>query len=93
MKIEVNKEGKILIDNAEVLVDQITPQVLENILNEGLENNVEFILPEDTSHPVASLMKELSDLTEKDSDFRKKIDEVIKEKEENDKKIEISEKE
>lgn len=50
-----------------------------------------FELPSDTSHPVASLIKEFEELVKPESDFRKEILEIIKEKEENDLKISISE--
>ena len=79
MKVTVNKEGEIFIDEVETNIDKLTPEVLEKILEEGLSDNVVFDLPDDTSHPIASLVKELQDLTLKDSEFRNKINEIIEE--------------
>lgn len=93
MKIIVSKEDIIKIDDIETSVDKLTPDILENILEEGLLNNVEFDLPEDTSHPLASLMKELKELVSENSDFRNKLDELKNEQQENEIKINIAESE
>lgn len=91
MKVTVNKEGKILIDDIEINIEQLTPEVLEKILEEGLSDKVLFSLPDDTSHPIASLMKELQELTLEDSEFRNKINEIVEEQHLNEKKLEIAE--
>ena len=91
MKIIVNEEGTMHIDDVEMSVDKLTPDVLENILDEGLLDNVEFDLPEDISHPLASLMNELKELVSEDSDFRNRLEELKKAQEENEKKINIAE--
>lgn len=91
MKVRVNNEGKIFIDEVETNADKLTSEILEKILEEGLEDNVTFDLPDDTSHPVASLFKELQELTLKDSDFRNKINDIIKEQQMNQQKLEIAE--
>lgn len=90
MKVEVNDQGMLFINDTETNIDKLNPNTLENILEEGLNDNVDFILPSDVSHPVATLIKELKELTENNSDFRNKIQEIVKEQEENDKKIELA---
>lgn len=90
MKVEVNEQGILFINDTETNIEKLNPNILEKILENGLNDNVEFILPSDVSHPVATLIKELKDLTENNSDFRNKIQEIIKEQEENNKKMELA---
>lgn len=91
MKIKVDDLGKLYIDDVETEIEKLNCEILEKILEKGLSNDANFELPSDTSHPVASLIKEFEELVKPESDFRKEILEIIKEKEENDLKISISE--
>ena len=91
MKVEVNEQNKLIIDVNEVEIDKLDSEMLEKMLDNGLADNVEFSLPEDTSHPVATLIKEMENLVKSDSDFRKNIEEIIKEQKENDLKLEAAE--
>lgn len=91
MKVKVDEQNKLYIDDNETGIDKLNSQMLEKILENGLSDNVEFSLPEDTSHPIVTLIKEIKDLTENGSEFRKKIEEIIKEQESNEAKILVAE--
>lgn len=86
MKIKVNEKGAVYLDDNELKTDEITAEFLEKIVNESLNNNVEYELDEDENIPMVKLFKELKELCEKDSEFRdiiNQIDESI-EKSQND---------
>lgn len=91
MKISVTEKGKITIDGEEITIEKLTPEILEKILDKGLTDEAIFDLPADTSHPVVSLIKELKELTDKNSEFRMSIEEIIKTKIENEEKIKKAE--
>ena len=91
MKVEVNDQNKLIIDGMGTEIDKLDSATLEKMLENGLSDNIEFSLPEDTSHPVAALIKEIENLTKSDSDFRKNIEEILKEQKENDLKIATAE--
>ena len=91
MKVKVDEQNKLYIDDNETGIDKLNSQMLEKILENGLSDNVEFSLPEDTSHPIVTLIKEIKDLTENGSEFRKNIEEIIKEQESNEAKILVAE--
>lgn len=76
MKIEVKKDGKVLVDDAEYKIENITADFLENIVNESLDDNVNYILDSDETIPMVKLFKDLSELCEKDSEFRKSIEQI-----------------
>lgn len=76
MKIEVKKDGKILVDDAEYKIENITAEFLEKVVNESLVDNVNYILDSDETIPMVKLFKDLSSLCEKDSDFRKSIEQI-----------------
>lgn len=91
MKVKVDEQNKLYIDDNETGIDKLNSQMLEKILENGLSDNVEFSLPEDTSHPIVTLIKEIKDLTENGSEFRKNIEEIIKKQESNEAKILVAE--
>lgn len=76
MKIEVKKDGKVLVDDAEYKIENITADFLESVVNESLNDNVNYILDSDETIPMVKLFKDLSELCEKDSEFRKSIEQI-----------------
>lgn len=76
MKIEVKKDGKVLVDDAEYKIENITADFLESVVNESLNDNVNYILDSDETIPMVKLFKDLSELCEKDSEFRKNIEQI-----------------
>lgn len=76
MKIEVKKDGKVLVDDAEYKIENITADFLEKVVNESLNDNVNYILDSDETIPMVKLFKDLSELCEKDSEFRKSIEQI-----------------
>ena len=76
MKIEVKKDGKVFVDDAEYKIDNITAEFLEKVVDESLTDNVNYILDPDETIPMVKLFKDLSSLCEKDSDFRKTVEQI-----------------
>ena len=82
MKIIIDKNEKIMVDNSELLENKINSEFLENVVNEGLKNNLDLIIECDESMPLAKLFLDIKNMVAEGSEFRKeleKLDDSIKE--------------
>lgn len=71
MRIEI-KNRKLLIDDSDINITDLTTELLDEILEKAIKQEVEFIL-EDTSHPVYNFFKSLHDDTMENSEFMKEL--------------------
>lgn len=88
MKIKIKENGEIFLDEKTI---EFTANVLEEILNSGIENNLEIIDESKGKYndtPYVALINGINDAVQENSDFMKQLKELEKIKEEEEKKLE-----
>lgn len=77
MKISTNKEGKLLIDDIEKDVKDLTVDFLEDVIEKALINEVTFEL-ENESLPITQFFKKIELETKEGSDLKIRISSIDK---------------
>jgi len=81
MKIEIKQSDNntiLLIDGIEKSIEEISGELLENIVNKSLDDDVDFIIEGES--PLALFFKEIQNQTSTDSDLRKELEKIEKER-------------
>lgn len=79
MKVIIDENEKIIIDGKEMQENKINSDFLENVVKEGLANNLNIEVKCDESSPLAKLFLDIKNMVKDDSDFRKKLNEIEEE--------------
>lgn len=77
MKISTNKEGKLLIDDIEKDVKDLTVDFLEDVIEKALISEVTFEL-ENESLPITQFFKKIELETKEGSDLKTRISSIDK---------------
>lgn len=75
MKIQINNEGKLIIDNVETDIKNLTVEVLEDIVDKSLNNEVEYVL-DNPALPITQFFDKISRETSDGSDLKTKIAQI-----------------
>lgn len=79
MKVIIDENEKIIIDEKEMQENQINSDFFENIVKEGLADNLNIKIKCDESLPLAKLFLDIQNMVKDDSEFRKKLNEIEEE--------------
>lgn len=79
MKVIIDENEKIIIDEKEMQENQINSDFFENIVKEGLADNLNIEIKCDESLPLAKLFLDIQNMVKDDSEFRKKLNEIEEE--------------
>ena len=79
MKVIIDENEKIIIDEKEMQENQINSDFFENIVKEGLSNNFDLEIKCDESLPLAKLFLDIQSMVKENSEFRKKLNEIEEE--------------
>ena len=79
MKVIIDENEKIIIDGKEIQENQFNSDFFENVVKEGLANNLIIEVKCDESSPLAKLFLDIQNMVKDDSDFRKRLNEIEEE--------------
>lgn len=72
MKIQIDENGSLKIDDIEKTITDLNAEFLEKLVNDSLEGNVVYEILGDT--PLANFFKQIQKETLKDSELKKILD-------------------
>ena len=89
MKIQINEQGDLFIDNVEKQINDLNSTYLEKIVNDSLKDLIDYDIIGET--PIANFFRQLQKDTSIDSELRNSINENNNTIEELKKQIDILE--
>lgn len=76
LELRVINETQFSWKNNTYNIDNVSTELLEEVVKESLKDNVSYIYNDaEANHPLQSLFKDFENSTDKSSEFRKKYDE------------------